>query len=157
MKIYPSIKFVEHSPVFMIGINKSLGLNLLSDYDSVSGLTGSGVISDSQLKDMVKKASDKGGVFRAGDEITIKNGDFTGLTGKIIEILDLDETEWFNENLPPEIELRKAMVRKWVENGCRPLRTKILTTYNENVVYYLVSIKLRSIEIVTILDNFCLE
>jgi len=106
---------------------------------------------------MVKNASDKGGKFKVGDKVKIKEGDFSEMDCEILDILNLKDDSWFPYPKPDEIELRKAMVRKWVENGCRVTKTKKQTQLNEDVQYYIVMIKMRSIEILTLLDNFCLE
>jgi transcription antitermination factor NusG len=132
-------------------------LRIVSEYDERSGLTGSGVILDSDLKAMVKKASDKGGKFKIGNIVKIKDGDFNGMECEIIDILNTNDDDWFPYEKPDIIELRKAMVRKWIENGCRTTKSKKGTQLNEEVQYYIVMIKMRSIEILTLLDNFCLE
>lgn len=130
---------------------------IVSEYEERSGLTGSGVITDSDLKAMVKTASDKGGKFKVGSKVIIKDGDFTGMECEIIDILNHEDESWFPYPKPDVLELRKAMVRKWIENGCRVTKSKKNTQLNEDVQYYIVMIKMRSIEILTLLDNFCLE
>jgi hypothetical protein len=130
---------------------------IVSEYEERSGLTGSGVITDNDLKAMVKTASDKGGKFKVGSKVTIKDGDFTGMECEIIDILNIADESWFPYPKPDVLELRKAMVRKWIENGCRITKSKKNTQLNDDVQYYIVMIKMRSIEILTLLDNFCLE
>ncbi len=130
---------------------------IVSEYDERSGLTGSGVISDKELKVMVKSASEKGGKFKTGDIVKIKDGDFIGMECEIIDVFNSQDDSWFIYKKPAVIELRKAMVRKWVENGCKINKIKKNSSLNEEVQYYIVLIKMRSIEILTLLDNFSLE
>lgn len=59
--------------------------NILSEFDPRSGLISKGVITDQQLKDMLKKADELGGNFQIGDKVTILEGDLHGLEGEVLD------------------------------------------------------------------------
>lgn len=64
--------------------------NLLAKIDQSTGMISSGTVKDSQLKQMLKRADDLGGKFKAGDEVEIKGGEMKGFNGVIMD-------SWVNE------------------------------------------------------------
>jgi transcription antitermination factor NusG len=59
--------------------------DIVSEFDPRSGLVSKGVITDRQLKEMLKKADELGGNFQVGDEVTILEGDLIGLEGEVLD------------------------------------------------------------------------
>ena len=58
--------------------------SIVSEIDEKTGLISKGVIKESQLKALIKKADDLGGSFQAGDSVKIKKGDFEGFSAEVM-------------------------------------------------------------------------
>jgi transcription antitermination factor NusG len=66
--------------------------NIVSQIDPTTGLISKGVITDDQLKEMIKRADELGGNFQIGDEVVILEGDFLGLSGEVVD-------QWLKEGI----------------------------------------------------------
>lgn len=73
---------------------KQVGLvfNIISQIDENSKMISKGVISDKQLKHMIKRADNLGGSFKCGDRVRIKAGPFKGFDGEVL-------LTWRNEEI----------------------------------------------------------
>ena len=61
-----------------------LVFNIISEIDEDSRMISKGVISDKQLKHMIKRADNLGGSFKAGDIVKVKSGPFSGFEGEVL-------------------------------------------------------------------------
>ena len=57
--------------------------NIISQFDPYSGMISKGVISDAELKGMIKKVDNLGGSFKVDDMVRIKAGPFKGFEGLV--------------------------------------------------------------------------
>ena len=139
---------------------------ILTEFDDRSAMIGRGVISDEDLKDMVKKATKMGGTYKVGDKVQIKNGELSGFEAEILDIIKPgaeDEVNWL-ESLGITLtrdqirSIKVKYINKQIMDGL-PLVKKVSRTppLEVGVVYYSIYIKLRSAEIITLIDNFSLE
>jgi transcription antitermination factor NusG len=64
--------------------HKRLVKNVISQIDNRTGMISIGVVSDRELKQMVKRIDDLGGSFKPDELVKIKEGPFSGFEGKVI-------------------------------------------------------------------------
>jgi hypothetical protein len=135
--------------------------------DTETGLFFHSVISDSELKEMVNKAMCKGAVLSVGGRGKIKSGDFKGFEGEILDIISLKGIEeesrvdrvirWIKAGCPNLRLVRRNRLREWVVLGCKKSKESIAIRYDREITYYVLMIKLRSVEIMTVVDGFSVE
>lgn len=135
--------------------------------DTETGLLFHSVISDSELKEMVNKAMCKGAVLSVGGRGKIKSGDFKGFEGEILDIISLKGIEeesrvdrvirWIKAGCPNLRLVRRNRLREWVVLGCKKSKESIAIRYDREITYYVLMIKLRSVEIMTVVDGFSVE
>ena len=58
---------------------------VLSQVDPKTGLISTGVISDRELKEMIKKADELGGHHEVGSVVSIVEGPFQGFEGEVVD------------------------------------------------------------------------
>ena len=141
--------------------------NSFVSIDAETGLFFHSVISDSELKEMVNKAMCKGAVLSVGGRGKIKSGDFKGFEGEILDIISLKGIEeesrvdrvirWIKAGCPNLRLVRRNRLREWVVLGCKKSKESIAIRYDREITYYVLMIKLRSVEIMTVVDGFSVE
>jgi len=141
--------------------------NSFVSVDEKTGLFFHSVISDEELKGMVNKAICRGAVLDIGGRGRIKNGDFKGFEGEIVDIINLGEVEkesgverlrrWVICGCPDMRVVRRNRVREWVILGCKKGKEVVGIKYESELTYYVILIKMRSVEILTVIDGFSLE
>jgi hypothetical protein len=138
--------------------------NSFVSFDVGSGLFFHNVISDIELKNMVNKAMCKGAVLSIGGRGRIKNGDFKGFEGEILDIINLSGEgkverleRWVRAGCPDLRLVRRNRLREWIILGCKKLKETVGIKYEKEMTYYVVMIKMRSVEILTVIDGFSLE
>jgi transcription antitermination factor NusG len=139
---------------------------ILTEFDDRSAMIGRGVISDEDLKDMIRKATKMGGTYKVGDKVQIKSGELSGFEAEILDIIKPgaeDEVNWL-ESLGITLtrdqirSIKVKYINKQIMDGLPPVKKVSRTPPLEvGVVYYSIYIKLRSAEIITLIDNFSLE
>ncbi len=143
--------------------------NSFVSVDEKTGLFFHSVISDEELKEMVNKAMCRGAVLEIGGRGKIKSGDFKGFEGEIVDTINLGQIKG---------ESRVSQVRRWILCGCPNLRlvrrnrlrewiifqgkrreggAMMGIKYEDDITYYVLMIKLRSVEILTVVDGFSVE
>ena len=139
---------------------------ILTEFDDRSVMIGRGVISDEDLKNMIKKTTKMGGTYRVGDKVQIKSGELSGFDAEILDIIRPgaeEEVNWLESlGISLTIDQIRAIkvkyINKQIMDGFPPVKKVNRTPPLEmGVVYYSVYIKLRSAEIITLIDNFSLE
>ena len=139
---------------------------ILTEFDNKASLFGRGVISDDDLRSMIETATKMGGTYKVGDVVQIKAGDLAGFEAEILDIVKGGADEEVNWLSKLGINLTKAQIRaikikhinKRIMDGFP--KTKKIERHpplEHGVVYYSIYIKLRSAEIITLIDNFSLE
>ena len=78
--------------------HKHLVKNIVSTYHQ-SGMFSLGVISDKELKRMIKQVDNLGGSFKQGDEIRIKKGAFSGFEGPVVMTWYQDDIRMYSVHL----------------------------------------------------------
>jgi len=141
--------------------------NSFVSVDEKTGLFFHTVISDEELKEMVNKAMCKGAVLEVGGKCKIKNGDFKGFEGEIMDIINLGIVEkesgvdrlrrWVVCGCPDMRVVRRNRVREWVLLGCKKIKDVVGIKYENELTYYVILIKMRSVEILTVIDGFSVE
>jgi len=139
--------------------------NSFVSIDAETGLFFHSVISDVELKEMVNKAMCKGAVLEVGSYGRIKSGDFKGFEGEILDIINLSEEgsgvervrRWVMAGCPDLRLVRRNRLREWVVMGCRRMRECVGIRYEREITYYVLLIKMRSVEIMTVVDGFSVE
>lgn len=141
--------------------------NSFVSIDEETGLFFHSVISDSELKEMVNKAMCKGAVLSVGGRGRIKSGDFKGFDGEILDIISLSGVEeergvdkvrrWVLCGCPNLRLVRRNRLREWVILGCKKSKETVAIRYDREITYYVLMIKLRSVEIMTVVDGFSVE
>ena len=139
---------------------------ILTDFDDRASLIGKGVLSEEALKNLIKKATKMGGTYKVGDKVQIKSGELSGFDAEILDIIKPGAQEEVNWLESLGIQLTRDQIRaikvkyinKQIMDGFPPVKKVNRTPPLEmGVVYYSVYIKLRSAEIITLIDNFSLE
>jgi hypothetical protein len=141
--------------------------NSFVSVDEKTGLFFHTVISDEELKEMVNKAMCRGAVLEVGGKGRIKNGDFKGFEGEIMDIINLGMVEkesgverlrrWVICGCPDMRVVRRNRVREWVILGCKKIKEVVGIKYENELTYYVILIKMRSVEILTVIDGFSVE
>ena len=106
-----------------------------------------------ELKGMVNKAICRGAVLDIGGRGRIKNGDFKGFEGEIVDIINLGEVEkesgverlrrWVICGCPDMRVVRRNRVREWVILGCKKGKEVVGIKYESELTYYVILIKMR--------------
>lgn len=61
--------------------------SIISEIDPKTKMISKGVISDADLKKMIGKTNKKGGNFKVGEMVYIKQGYFKGLQGEVLQVI----------------------------------------------------------------------
>ena len=109
--------------------------SVLSNIDPSTGLISQGVVTDAELKEMVGKADELGGVYRIGQSVRVKAGYFQDLEGEVVDIIKSSTSK----------EMLADIV---VDSG---------SLLSENLSQYVVLLTLRSAEVLISLDCFSIE
>jgi len=141
--------------------------NSFVSIDPGTGLFFHSVISDIELKEMVNKAMCKGAVLSIGGKGKIKSGDFKGFEGEIQDIINLGQIDgeggverlrrWIVAGSPDLRLVRRNRLKDWVLLGCRRMKESVGIKYEKDITYYVLLIKMRSVEILTVVDGFSVE
>jgi transcription antitermination factor NusG len=109
--------------------------DILSNFDPNTSLISTGVLTDTELKEMVGKADSLGGVYSEGDTIRVKAGYFNGMIGEVVDVIR------------PSTD-KKLLADIVVDSG---------NLLAENLSQYVVLLSLRSAEVLITLDCFSIE
>jgi len=77
---YPTSKYLDISRSLYI-------IKMIAQFDPLSRMISQSTISDTELKEMVKAAYQRGGRYQLGSNVKIVQGEFKGCEGKVIDII----------------------------------------------------------------------
>ncbi len=116
---------------------------------------------------MVNKEMFRGEFLSMGWKGKIKSGDFKGFEGEIQDIINLGQIEgesgverlrrWVLCGSPDLRVVRRNRLKDWVLLGCRKMKESVGIKYEKEITYYVLLIKMRSVEILTVVDGFSVE